>query len=151
MFIRHILHHRQCLPGASVITREMWPSRSRVERQPEFKPPHREALLQSGILFLGAVWGGGRMWWTFQVVILEILLHSFGDVWPGIVGVYHYFPTISCVTKSAYFGKNVINIVLAGPLLSFRQKRYQVESMSIPHHCQHRFRIDHNGQSFDSA
>jgi hypothetical protein len=29
------------------------------------------------------------MWCTFQVVILEILFDSFGDVWPGIVGVYH--------------------------------------------------------------
>jgi hypothetical protein len=76
---------------------------------------------------------------TFQVVILEILLDSFGDVWPGIVGVYHSFPTISCITKSVYFGKNVINIILAGPLLAFRQKRYQVESMWIPHHGQHCF------------
>jgi hypothetical protein len=76
------------MPGGSATTREMWPSRSRVECQPEFEPPHREALLQSGILSLGAIWGVGRMWCTFQVVILEILLDSFGDVWPGIVGVY---------------------------------------------------------------
>jgi hypothetical protein len=46
--------------------------------------------------------------------------------------------------KNAHFGKNVINIVLAGPLLSFQQKRYQVEPMWIPHHCQHCFRTaDH--------
>jgi hypothetical protein len=64
MFIPHILHHRQCRPGASATTREMWPSRSsgrdRVECQPEFEPPHREALLQSGILSLGAVFSRGR-------------------------------------------------------------------------------------------
>jgi hypothetical protein len=29
------------------------------------------------------------MWCAFQVVVLEILLDSFGDVWPGIVGAYH--------------------------------------------------------------
>jgi hypothetical protein len=69
------------------------------------------------------------MWCTFQIVILEILLDSFGDAWLGIVGVYRQFPTIFCTTKSAYFRKNVINIALAGPLLSFRQKRYEVESM----------------------
>jgi hypothetical protein len=80
------------------------------------------------------------MWCTFQGAILEILFDSFSDVWPGIVGVYHEFPTISCITKIAYFGKNVINIVLAGPFLSFRQKRYQVESIWIPHHCRHCFR-----------
>jgi hypothetical protein len=84
-----MLHHRQCIPGASATTREMWPSSSRVECQPEFESPHREALLQSGILSLGAVQGVGRMWCTFQVVILEILLDSVGDVWPGIVGMYH--------------------------------------------------------------
>jgi hypothetical protein len=89
MFIRHILHHHQSMPGASATTREMWPSRSRVECQPEFEPTHREALLQSEILSLGAVCGVGRMWCTFQVVILEILLNFFEDVWPGIVGVYH--------------------------------------------------------------
>jgi hypothetical protein len=77
------------MPGASATTREMWPSRSRVECQPEFEPPHREVLLHSGILSLGAVWGEGRMWCTFQVVLLEILLDSFRDVWPDIVGVYH--------------------------------------------------------------
>jgi hypothetical protein len=60
-----------------------------VECQPEFEPPHREALLQSGILSLGAALGVGRMWCTFHVVILEILLNSFGDMWPGIAGVYH--------------------------------------------------------------
>jgi hypothetical protein len=60
-----------------------------VECQPEFEPPHREALLQSGILSLGALWGVGRMWCAFQVVILEILLDSFGDVWPGLANVYH--------------------------------------------------------------
>jgi hypothetical protein len=89
MFVRHILHRRQYMPGASATTREMWPSRSRVECQPEFEPPYREALLQSGILFLGAVWGVERMWCTFQVGFLEILLDSFGNLWPGIVGVYH--------------------------------------------------------------
>jgi hypothetical protein len=77
------------MPGASATTGEMWPSRSRVEYQPEFEPPHREALLQSRILSLGAGWGVGRMWRTFQIVILEILFDSFGDAWPGIVGVYH--------------------------------------------------------------
>jgi hypothetical protein len=60
-----------------------------VECQPEFEPPHREALLQYAILCLGAVWGVGRMWCTFQAVILKILSDSFGDVWPGIVGLYH--------------------------------------------------------------
>jgi hypothetical protein len=58
MFIRHILRHRQYMSGASVTTGEMWPSRFRVECQLEFEPPHREALLQSGILSLEAVWGG---------------------------------------------------------------------------------------------
>jgi hypothetical protein len=140
MFIPHILHHCQCMSGTSATTREMWSSRSRVECQPEFESPHRQALLQSGILSLGALWGVGRIWRMFEVVILEILLDSFGNVWPDIVGVYHSFPTISCTTKGAYFGKNVINMVLASPLLSFRQKRYQVESMWIPHHCQYRFR-----------
>jgi hypothetical protein len=77
------------MPGSSATTREMWPSRSRVECQPELELPHRETLLQSGILSLGAVWGVGRMWCTFQVVILEVLSDSFGDVWPDIVGVYH--------------------------------------------------------------
>jgi hypothetical protein len=69
MFIRYILHHRQCMSGASETTREMWSSKSRVECQPEFEPPHREALLRSGTLSLRAVWGVGRMWCTFQVVI----------------------------------------------------------------------------------
>jgi hypothetical protein len=77
------------MPGASATTREMWPSRSRVECQPEFEPLHREALLQSGILSLGAVWGVRRTWCTFQVVIFEVFLDSFGDAWPGTVGVYH--------------------------------------------------------------
>jgi hypothetical protein len=140
MFIRHILHYRQRMPGASAATREMWPSRSRVECQPEFEAPHREALLQSGILSLGSVLGVGRMGCTVKVAILEMLLDSFGNMWPGIVYVYHQFPTISCIMKSAHFWKNMINLVLAGPLLSFRQKRYQVESMWIPHHCQHCFR-----------
>jgi hypothetical protein len=77
------------MPGASATTREMWRSRSRGECQPEFEPSHQEVLLQSGILSLGVVWGVGRMWCTFQIVILEILFDSFGDVWLGIVGVYH--------------------------------------------------------------
>jgi hypothetical protein len=77
------------MPETSATTREMWQSRSRVKCQPEFEPSHREVLLQSGILSLGAAWGVGQMWFTFQVVILGILLDFFGDVWPGIVGVYH--------------------------------------------------------------
>jgi hypothetical protein len=77
------------MPGASATTREMWRSMFRVEFQPEFEPPHREAVLQSRILSLGAVWEVGWIWYAFQVVILEILLDSFGDMWPGIVGVYH--------------------------------------------------------------
>jgi hypothetical protein len=75
------------MPGAFATTREMWPSRFRVECQPEFEPPHRQALLQSGILSHGAVWVVRRMCCTFQAVALKILLNSFGDVWPGIVGV----------------------------------------------------------------
>jgi hypothetical protein len=88
MFIRHILHHCQCMLGDSATTHEIWPSSSRVECQLEFEPPHRETLLQSGILSLGAVWGVERMGCTFQAVILEILRDSFSDVWPGIVGLY---------------------------------------------------------------
>jgi hypothetical protein len=60
IFIRHLLHHRQCMPGASATTCEMWPSRFRVKCQPEFKPPHREALLQSRILSLGAAFHVGE-------------------------------------------------------------------------------------------
>jgi hypothetical protein len=55
MFIPHIFHHRQYIDGASATTRETCPSRSRVECQSELEPPHREALLQSGILSLGAI------------------------------------------------------------------------------------------------
>jgi hypothetical protein len=77
------------MPGASAATREMWLSRYRVECQPEFEPPHQEPLLESGILSLGAVWGIERMWCSFQIIILEILLDSFGDVWPAIVAIYH--------------------------------------------------------------
>jgi hypothetical protein len=54
-----------------------------------------------------AAWGVGRMWRTFQFIIREILLDYFCDVWPGIVGVCHESPTISCITKGAYFEKNV--------------------------------------------
>jgi hypothetical protein len=133
---------------------EMWPSVSRVECHSEFESPRQEAFLQSEILCLGVFVLHGRRekiarrlvrrvrwtWCAHQAVLVQILFHSLCDVWLGIVSVYRQFSSVSCVAKSTYLWKNMINIIPTGLLLPLGQNTDQVEPMWIPHRGQHCFR-----------